>query len=502
MAFSSHFGADVADGSQEHPAEPQRSAWSAKITFAMQSQSVHNVAHGIVFVDVTDDTAQVNPAAACILDMPAGPCARDAFLSRLDALRLRCSNAPAIAVEMSRILANPESRLEKWLWCVTDPFSHLHLSLAPLAADGRYGQVWVFYDVSELYDALHIVQKLEHRLNRLLTEGDVIAFRLRRGGAFEWVSRSTLRMMGFEESTYLGRNATEFCHPEDTPLFVETVKILRATGRSQQIGFRVRDNFGQMRSLEGRVFLAHDDQESLEVIMSDVTSHVELQQLRARVTSAASHELRTPLAFMTNGLELLEDGTIDVSTETGREVVDRMHMAARRLARMSGDLLGLQTLEITRTAVANTPVAIFEIVHRAALTVAPERGVRVVTHDDTNAAMCYVDGDLLQQAVINLVSNAIRYSPDDSTVDVGVAVADAQVVVTVHDRGPGIPEESRSIIFQPFVRLNGDRSGAGLGLAIVHRIAQLHRGSIAVTSPNDGPGSVFTLVLHDLGGWS
>lgn len=466
---------------------------------ALQTQAVREVEHGIVLVNESTRTAHVNPVAARILRIPDGTCRIESFRLGLGLLMQRSSNAPELEVEMYRLLASPESRISKWLWHLTDPPCHLHVSVAPLKADGIRGRVWVFHDVSELFDALRRVERLEHQLNHLLTEGDVIAFRLRRGGVFEWVSQSTVRMMGFSADEYIGRNATEFCHPGDVPMFYQTVKELRSTGRPQNIGIRVSDSGGRLRHLEGRVFLAQDDRDCLDVILSDVTSHVELEELRTKLTSVANHELKTPLAFMTTGLAMLEDGTIDASSQDGREVVDRMHSAAVRLARMSDDLLGLQKMEITRSAVAHTAVPVHETVARAVSIVLPERGISVEVGDSSNGVLRFVDPDLLQQAVINLVVNAIHHSPDNAIVDVEVMIDGDLTTITVRDRGPGVPEESRDAIFQPFVRRRGDRHGAGLGLAIVDRIAKVHRGSASVSDPDDGVGSVFVLTLNDLG---
>ena len=499
MAFDDDQGASVADASSEAGMSIHTPTRDSNDFIALQNQAVQNVEHGIVVVNDTDGTAKVNPAAARILRIPSGFCSVRTFVSGLEALRLRSAHASSLATRMTELLTLPGAQISKWLWHVEEPTTHLRVSVTPVQTDTLEGHVWVFQDVSELFDALRSVHSLEHRLHQLLTVGDVIAFRLRRGGEFQWVSPSTMRMLGFNESAYLGRNATDHCHPADTPLFAEKVKTMRATGEPQHVAFRINDAAGRERSLEGRIFLAHDDHESIEAILSDVTSHVELENLRAQVTSAVSHEFKTPLAFMATALTMMEDGILDPSSHQGREAIDRMLSASKRLARMSDTLLTLQHLEITRTVVAGYAVNPGRLVERAALTVPVERQISIDIRDQTDDLLIHLDADLLEQAVINLVDNAVRHSPTDGVVEIVTRVDGDKVTITVRDFGPGVPKEFRSSIFEPFVRLHRDQGGVGLGLAIVDRIARLHHGSIEVGTPGDGVGSIFTLTLTDMG---
>lgn len=430
----------------------------------MQSGALATIAHGVVLASETHEVAHVNPVAARLLQLAGGWHDLEEFNRGLESLRLRASNAERIAARLDEVVRDRNSRVSKWLWQFPTGPTHVHLSVAPLEVPSLVGRVWVFYDVSELYGALDSVKRLEHRLDHLLTEGDVVAFRLRRGGTFEWVSKSTTRLLGFDEDLVLGRSGGEFCYPEDLHTFYNTIKRLRQTGMPQDIGFRIRDAVGSLRTLEGRVFLADDGTDSVEVIMSDVTSHVELERLQALVVSAASHELKTPLAFVSTGLAALEEGSIDLASDVGRAVVDKMLSATKRLGRMSDEMLDLQSLEIVRSAVTTTQVPIMTCVERAASTVQVERDVHIDVWDHTRGVSRRVDGDLLEQAVINLTNNAVAHSPDGGLVEIVASVEDDTVRITVRDRGQGVPFELREHIFRPFVRLDRTRQGSGLGL--------------------------------------
>jgi PAS domain S-box-containing protein len=475
--------------------------WSAENALAIQNQALHAIDHGVVLVDDTTQMARVNHVAAHWLNLPVGYCPAEDFRSKLEDLRRSASNAASLAIEMSELFGSPEGRMSSWPWHFDEASLHFHLSTAPIESETVRGRVWVFLDVSDLYQALKNVEQLEHRLEHLLTEGDVIAFRLRPGGFLEWMSPSTKRIMGYDPREFIGKHASEFCHPDDVATFRATTSRLRATGEPQMVGFRVPDAEGNVKTFEGRTFLAMDGSGAVDVVLYDISNHVEVERLRSLMVSTASHEFKTPLAFMTTGLAMIEDGTINPATDEGRDVLDRMYGASLRLARMTESLVGMQSLEITRTAVADTPISIARCVTRAAFSVPTERNVLVAVTDESGGTKRLIDQDLLEQAVINLVDNAVRQSPDEGLVDVTVKSDEDSITVIIRDRGPGIPLDVRERIFQPFVRLNDRYRGIGIGLAIVERVAALHHGSVTIHDPVDGVGSEFRLILREVGDW-
>ena len=105
----------------------------------------------------------------------------------------------------------------------------------------------------------------------------------------------------------------------------------------------------------------------------------------------------------------------------------------------------------------------------------------------------------LHQAVVNLVANAVKYAPNGTTVDVRLTCSNAEALLVVEDRGPGVPESDREVVFERFTRLTADaeanRPGVGLGLYIVKRIVENHGGSVSVHNRSDGPGARFEIRL-------
>ncbi len=198
--------------------------------------------------------------------------------------------------------------------------------------------------------------------------------------------------------------------------------------------------------------------------------------------SAAAHEMRTPLTVLRTRLELLDDGAAK----------DRLVKDVRRMTRLVNQLLmlmGVQAREVN-----HEPFDLATCIHRAIAArepVATDRGVRIRFVADPAAASPSIPGDaaLFEVAVANLIENAVTVSPAGEEV---VVTLDADGTVTVRDHGPGVPEEQRPMLFQPFVRFSSHRGGHGLGLAITRAIVTRHGGDVTVANADDG-GAVFTI---------
>lgn len=220
-------------------------------------------------------------------------------------------------------------------------------------------------------------------------------------------------------------------------------------------------------------------------------------QLR-RFTADASHELRTPLTALRSVGEVGLRGSR--TTEDYREVIGTMLEEADRLSRLADDLLTLARAEAGGKQVIFEPLdlsSLAEEVCERLSVLAEERG-QTLESRATSPVVVSGDRPALRQALLNLVDNAIKYSPEASRVIVRVGNGPGGGWVEVRDEGPGIPEEDRERIFERFYRIDGSRSremgGTGLGLSLVKSIAETHSGRIELESET-GRGSVFRLVL-------
>ena len=213
--------------------------------------------------------------------------------------------------------------------------------------------------------------------------------------------------------------------------------------------------------------------------LDDARSETEgaLQRQREFVADA-SHELRTPLTSVLANLELLAE-TLD--GERG-EAAQSALRSSRRMRRLVADLLLLARHDAARQT-PHTPTDLGQVLVEAAA----EVGAIADDHELSIASgTAIVDGarDELHRLALNLIENAIRHTPPGTHVRAGVQCVDGKVRLTVEDDGPGVPLEIRERVFVRFVRGAGDRGGSsGLGLSIVHAVAQSHGGEVRIDSP-------------------
>lgn len=233
--------------------------------------------------------------------------------------------------------------------------------------------------------------------------------------------------------------------------------------------------------------------------LSDVTRQHELQQTKNDVISLVSHEMRTPLTAIQGMTELLAN--YDVPSDRRKEMNLAINDEVKRLTRMIGQYLDITRLESGATAMRPAPVRADALLERTLLLldpVAANRRIRLLRNFAPGLPPFLADPDLLARAFENLVSNAIKYSPEGSEVTISTTGEEEHILIEVADQGYGIPQGDLARIFDKFYRVprveDAGTPGTGLGLAFVREIAELHRGSVSVRSEL-GRGSTFTLRL-------
>ena len=230
---------------------------------------------------------------------------------------------------------------------------------------------------------------------------------------------------------------------------------------------------------------------------SDVTRQHELQQTKNDVISLVSHEMRTPLTAIQGMTELLAN--YDVPSDRRKEMTLAINDEVKRLTRMITEYLDITRLESGATAMRLSAVRAESLVERILIRldpVASGRNIRLVRHFDGDLPAILADPDLLSRAVENLVSNAIKYSPDGTAVTVSARTEENFLAIEVADQGYGIPPADQERVFEKFYRVprvqDAGTPGTGLGLSLVREIAELHHGSVRVRSEVN-QGSTFTL---------
>jgi two-component system, OmpR family, phosphate regulon sensor histidine kinase PhoR len=237
------------------------------------------------------------------------------------------------------------------------------------------------------------------------------------------------------------------------------------------------------------------------VVINDVTQVKKLEQIRSDFVGNVSHELRTPLTSIQGFIETLLDEDMTHSKET-RKFLDIIKRQAHQLHAIINDLLTLSTLEqkTKKELVTFDKTALFPIVKCAIDMCMDKHHAKkpTVSFDCANNIVLEGNAGLLEQAIINIVDNAIKYSPKTVSVDIRCREYEKNIVITINDNGPGIASEHLPRLFERFYRVDKGRSralgGTGLGLAIVKHIVHVHQGQIFVESKNK-TGSCFTIML-------
>ncbi len=313
------------------------------------------------------------------------------------------------------------------------------------------------------------------------------------------VNHAAADMLHIERDNVQGRSIQEVVRNTALQQFVT-----RALTASEPVETEFNIGDGEERALQGHGAVLRDAQDQrigAVVVLNDVTRLRCLEDVRRQFVANVSHELKTPITSIKGFVETLVDGAMR-NPEDAERFLGIIAKQVDRLNAIIEDLLVLSRLEQDPSEVAAS-LEEHSVRHvlEAAIEVcgmkAAEKHIDVTVQcpEDLRVRM---NAALLEQAVVNLVDNAIIYSEPESHVQIGAAGHEDEVLITVRDQGCGIAREHLPRLFERFYRIDKARSrklgGTGLGLAIVKHIAQVHGGTVTVDS-TPGEGSIFTVHL-------
>ena len=252
---------------------------------------------------------------------------------------------------------------------------------------------------------------------------------------------------------------------------------------------------------QSQPYTGGDGERGALVVLRDVTRLRHLEQVRRDFVANVSHELLTPITAVSGFVETLIDRNM-CSGPDARHFLDIIHKQSVRMSAIVDDLLRLADIEHheERSSIAFEESALSPVIAAAVLPCAGAAAERGITLRETcdSGLTCRMNAALIEQAITNLVDNAIKYSSLGTGVTVRGERRAGSVVIEVIDTGPGIAEEHQQRVFERFYRVDQARSresgGTGLGLAIVKHIAQAHTGEVSLRSA-PGRGCTFTLRL-------
>jgi len=368
-------------------------------------------------------------------------------------------------------------------------------------------------ELASLGDALNsMASQLDNRIKTIVRQRNELET------VFASMMEGVIAVDNEERIINMNAAATEFfsCKPEECRQGQDLQEVIRNSALQQF----VRQSISSKAPKEDDINLYHNGEKTLNlqssplldankeyigtlVVFNDVTHLRRLENMRRVFVANVSHEIKTPLTAIKGFVETLRLGDVDKPEETERFLgIIQKHVD--RLSSIVEDLLSLskieqedqrKTIQIKKGIILD----VFKSAIQICRSKAKEKKIDI-NHICEPQLTSWFNSSLLEQAVVNLLDNAIKYSEPNSTIHLKANLKDSEVKIIVEDRGIGIAKKHLPRLFERFYRVDKARSrnlgGTGLGLAIVKHIAQAHGGKVTVESTL-GEGSVFTIHLPE-----
>jgi signal transduction histidine kinase len=363
-------------------------------------------------------------------------------------------------------------------------------------------------DALNVLKALTVEQRCEASTLAHIDEGVAIAHL---DGTLALVNPGILRFAGLTSAQALKLDLFDLLKNFRTDVFDEpeiAVRRVLQTGVAYEgeLNFEQKE---QILSLRISLLREREDKQNAEpigvaVYVKDLTATKEYEKLKSDMISLMSHELRTPLTSINGFAELLTaDATVPPQA---REFVSIIANESQRMSRMINTFLSVTQLERKdKQEVLKIPLRLDEVVRETITSLQPtakKKRIRLIEQPAHRIPPVAADRSLITQAVKNLVNNAIKYSPERTTVTVSTALEAEAVRVCVEDRGYGIPAEAKERVWDKFYRVvregqEKDEESTGLGLSFVREVVEQHGGQVELDS-EEGRGSKFSFTLPRL----
>jgi signal transduction histidine kinase len=363
-------------------------------------------------------------------------------------------------------------------------------------------------DALNVLKAITVEQRCEARALANINDGVAIAYL---DGTLALTNPTLLRFAGLTPERAQQLDLIGLLHNFRTDIFDEPEIAVR---RVLQTGIDYEGELGFDQKnliLNVRISLLRDQQDAgagepigIAVYVRDLTQTKEFEKLKSDMISLMSHELRTPLTSINGFAELL---TVDESVPPqAREFVSIIANESQRMSRMINTFLSVTQLQRSdKQEVLKIPLRLDEVVRETIASLQPvakKKRIRLLEQPAHRIPPVAADKSLITQAVKNLVHNAIKYSPERTTVTVSTALEAEVVRVCVEDRGFGIPTEAKERVWDKFYRVvregqEKDEESTGLGLSFVREVVEQHGGEVQLDSV-EGRGSKFSFTLPRL----
>ncbi|MDX1634854.1 MAG: PAS domain-containing protein [Marinobacter sp.] len=371
-------------------------------------------------------------------------------------------------------------------------------------ADGSVVWHGYIYDIHDRKTAELALEKSERQLRGLFELSPLgIALHEYDNGRLQDVNDALLSVSGHDRGECLQMRFTDLPAVEEREMVTTALQQMAVSGRygPLETEFIRRDGSRHPVRLQGLLISGSDGTQMVWSLIEDISQRRRMERLKNEFVSTVSHELRTPLTSISGALSLVAHGSFGALPEQAAKLVNIAHRNSQQLTLLINDLLDIEKLAAGEVTFDRSPQLLATMIDRAVELnqgFADKQRVTLVTEPADPALRVWVAPLRLVQALSNLVSNAIKFSPAGEQVTLATRVMDSNVRIEVRDHGPGVPTEFRDRIFQRFAQADASSTrqirGTGLGLAITRELIHRMDGEVGFDSV-PGQGSTFWLQL-------
>ncbi len=384
----------------------------------------------------------------------------------------------------------------------SQPFGDADFSLIQLFAQ------WIGNEISR-QRAEDTLRESEERMRSIVDNVVDGIITIDEHGIIKTVNPAIERIFRYNRDELLGKNIRMLMGTPHRDQHDEYLKRYLDSGEAHIIGLG-RELEGMRR--DGTVFpldlavseMVRDGGFLFTGVIRDITERKQVERMKSEFVSSVSHELRTPLTSIRGALGLIVGTMGDKLDRKVQDLVDIAFNNSQRLINLVNDILDLEKIGSGRMEFRLEPTDLVVLVRKALADnrgLADEYGIKFKLAGPPPATWVQADGDRIGQVMANLLSNAAKFSPKGGTVEVSLTRHKGAARISVADRGPGIPEEFRSRIFERFSQADSSDArkvgGTGLGLSIVKAIVSHHQGEISFDT-EVGAGTTFHVDLPEV----
>lgn len=307
-----------------------------------------------------------------------------------------------------------------------------------------------------------------------------------KNGIILFANDQALQLLGLQAKDIISKPVEEISKKNDLFRF-----LLQEKGSLPfKIVIENRENYFTKEILD----IAQDGASSKVIVLRNITSFKELDAAKTNFIATISHELKTPLASSDFSLKLLEDDRVGQLSAEQKELIHNLKQDNQRMLRILSELLNMAQVEAGKIQLDISEVPAEVIMNNAVgsvMNTAREKNITIKNNYQDSTRMVKADAEKTVWVLNNFLTNAIKYSPGGSTINVTIKKIESQLEFSVTDQGPGIPSEYLSKVFERFFKVPGSKAGGtGLGLAISKEFIEAEGGRIWVKS-EIGAGSTF-----------